>query len=310
MVKTFNRSDLQLSRRQKQIIADMDKKGFSESVKDMPLSAKLAFPFFLVGFLFAAPFTFKREDFFTLSEDTPDVESSNFFERCFGHYFKYILEDRDEFLKLTLRNQIEICHGHDLSICVQYGQRHMKALVDFLQNEMGYRLAEKREVLAVSKTKKMSLKGLQTGYGQAFAAYKFLPSNMSEEHQKYDRKMTSVESKKAALDKMSARRVARERVRLAQSSYAFSKDDIMNAWTARASGGAMGYNLLVGRKKLVSDEDLQLDNLNDVEDYSLDVKYSAPSYSIRNSKPGSSPENPIKIDDSLVFVIKPNKDAA
>ena len=223
MVKSFNTSDLKLSRRQKQIIADMDKKGFSEAIKEMPMSAKLAFPFILLAFLVAAPFMTNREDFFDLTDEVDESENPNFFERCIKSYFKYVIDDRDAFLKKTLKEQIERCRGHDLTICVQYGQRHMKSLVAFLRDEMNYEKVEMREVLAVSRQKRMSLKGVKTGYGEAYAAYKHLPANMSDEHQKYDRKMTAVEARLAAWDKV----CKQEKRKQTQRGYPFSRQNII-----------------------------------------------------------------------------------
>ena len=253
MVKSFNTVDLKLSRRQKQIIADMDKKGFSEAIKEMPLSAKLAFPFLLIAFLVTAPFMTKREDFFDVTEDMDESENPNFFERCLQSYFKYVLEDRDAFLQKTLKEQIERCRGHDLTICVQYGQRHMKSLVAFLRDEMNYETIETREVLAVSRQKRMSLKGLKTGYGEAYATYKHLPSNMSAEHQQYDRKMTSAEVRLAAWDKV----CEQEKRKQTQMAYPFSREKIMKAW-AKCNYSTTNYNFPIGQKVLATNAELQI----------------------------------------------------
>ncbi len=305
MVKTFNTAELKLSRRQKQIIADMDKKEFSKAIKDMPLSAKLAFPFLLVAFLFIAPFTAKREDFFSLIEDKSDDGKDGFFDRCIRHYFKYALEDRDAFLHFVLKNGVERCKEHQLSLCVQYGQGHMKSLVSFMQSELNYKPKHSRKVLAISKTKRMSLKGLQTGYGEAYAAYKYLPSNMSDEHQKYDRKMTSTEARLAAWDKV----CKQEKKKQVQDSYPFSREKIMKAW-ASCSPTTASYSFPVGERVSVTEAELKVENINGTEGYSVDTEYSQPTYSFGYYKPTSSFENSLKVDKSLVYVVKPKTDAA
>jgi len=310
MVKTIDTPSLKLSRRQKQIIADMDKKGFKKAVQDMPFSAKLAFPFLLLGVLVTIPFSIKRDDLISLVEDSEKNEPSSFVERCFKHYFKYALNDRDVYLQQILNRTILTCQGHDLSICVQYGQGHMKALKAFLEDELGYRLHFSRKVLAVSKTRRMSLKDNVAGYGVAYSSYGSLPSNMSEEHQRYDRKLTSVENRRAAWDKISARKVRRGKKKSSMVSYPFSREKIMQAWAARANGGVDSYKLPIRDKKVVKDQDLHLENLDELEGYFVNVDYSPSNYSLGFSKPGSSYDNPIKLDESLVFVVESTKGTA
>lgn len=305
MVKSINTSHLKLSRRQKQIIADMDRKEFSQAIKDMPLSAKLAFPFILIALLVIAPFAIKREDFFDLPEDDNDDDKAGFFERCMRHYFKYALDDRDEFLKYVLRNGIETCQGHDLSLCVQYGQKHMKSLVAFLTEEMNYTQEYTRKVLAVSRTKNMSLKGIDTGYGEAYAAYKFLPSNMSDDHQKYDRKMTSTETRKAAWDKVSKQKERKS----VQAAYPFSREKIMKAW-ADCNHSTSNYRFPLGGEMSSSDVELQVDYSDEIETYSIDTEYVKPTYSFSPSQLSGSLKNPKIIDEALVFKVKPKSDAA
>lgn len=299
MVKTFNTADLKLSRRQKQIIADMDKKGFSEAIKDMPLSAKLAFPFLLVAFLLSAPFMAKRENFFDIKDEVGEFENPDFFERCLQSYFKYVLEDRDAFLKKTLKEQIEKCRGHNLSICVQYGQAHMKSLVAFLHDEMNYETVATREVLAVSREKRMSLKGLKTGYGEAYAAYKHLPSNMSDKHQKYDRKMISTEARLAAWDKV----CQQEKKKRTQTPYPFSREKVMRAW-ASCTSTATSYKFPTEHEALKVGKEFKNEDIDEVKGYSMDTEYSHSKYSLGYSKPSSSFENPLEIDKSLVYVVK------
>jgi len=307
MVKTIQNSDLNLSRRQKQIIADMDKKGFLESVKEIPLSAKLAFPFLLIAFLLAAPFAYKRDYFFELSEDNEPEENPGFFERTIGHYFKYILEDRDTFLKQVLQREVDKSAGHDLTICVQYGQRHMKALVAFLQDELGYTQKESRPVLAVSRTRKMSLKGIQTGYGEAYAAYKSLPSNMSDEHQKYDRKMTMVENRLAAWDKVTNRKRIKRSGNQTKVKYAFPIEDVMNNWSEKAKASTHEYETSLDTEDVTRVRENEIAYSDQFETYSTDIRVSKHDYGFGYSKPGSSPDNPLTIDKDLVFVVKPKK---
>jgi len=309
MVKTIDTPSLKLSRRQKQIIADMDKKGFKKAIQDMPLTAKLAFPFLLLGVLVTIPFSTERNDLISLVEDSEESEPSNFIEGCFKHYFKYAIDDRDAYLKQILKRTILTCQGHNLSICIQYGQGHMKALKAFLGDELGYRLNSARKVLALSKTKNISLKDNVAGYGVAYSSYGSLPSNMSEEHQRYDCKLTSVENRGAAWNKISDRKMKRGKRKLSKASYPFSREKIMQVWAARANGYADSYKLPIRDKKNVKDQEVQVKNLDEVEGYSVNTDYSTSNYSLGFPKPGSSYGNSIKLDKSLVFVVESAEDA-
>lgn len=316
MVKTIDTPSLKLSRRQKQIIADMDKKGFNKAVQDMPISAKLAFPFLLLGVLVTIPFSVKRDDLISLVEDSEETEPSSFIERCFKHYFKYAIDDRDAYLKHILKRTIMTCQSHELSICVQYGQGHMKALKAFLDDELGYRLNSARKVLAVSKTRHISLKDSVTGYGLAYSSYGSLPSNMSEEHQRYDRKLTSVENRRAAWDKVSDRKIEKQvkSWRRASTSYFkyknFNQHRNSTNWMSTSKNSNIAYDEEIADEKSIIEQDLRLENIDEVEGYSVNTDYTPSSYSSGFSEPGSSYDNPIKIDDSLVFVVESPKDAA
>ena len=81
----------------------------------------------------------------------------------------------------------------------------------------------------------------------------------------------------------------------------------MQAW-ADCNYSTENYNFPLKHGLSVANTDLSIENIDEIEGYSLDTEYVQPTYNYGYSKTGSSLESPIILDKSLVYVVKPKAD--
>ena len=154
----------------RQVRADLHRWHALKALKTIPFWNKICFPFIILAALIAAPFLnlrtllFEEDD----SEEDPDQDEDHWLERLILPFKKFVLEDRDLFLRTVLAEEIIEDKNKGKSLCIKYGEKHMKALSETLLKDFGYELSEQRSVLAVAKNKSQDLSELDTGYGIAY----------------------------------------------------------------------------------------------------------------------------------------------
>lgn len=151
--------------------ADLDENEARKLMRNIPLSARLAFPFIAIGIVIAAPFVASKEDIFTVEENNHKYEGDSFFDRCMAAYMTYAVGARDAYLQKTLIYEIESLQNAGKQIYVVYGSAHMPPLHTLLSQKLGYKISEERGVLAVSKNSSDNKQGEDFGYGVAKARW-------------------------------------------------------------------------------------------------------------------------------------------
>lgn len=152
------------------IRADLHRWHALKAFRLIPFWMKLTFPFLILAAIVAAPFLNMRDYVF---EDDEDCKSKDdgFLGKIMSPFWKFIMDDRDLFLRMIVAEEVLRPRHQGKSLCVKYGAKHMPALAQTFLNDFGYTLASQREVLAVKKTKKMDVTNIQTGYGYASKRY-------------------------------------------------------------------------------------------------------------------------------------------
>jgi len=148
------------------IRADLHRWHVLKLTKKLPLLNKIGFPFLLMAALIVAPFVSFRNYLFDDIDHDEQVKD-NWFSRFIKPYEKFIIEDRDLFLRTILAEALIDTDNRDKKICIKYGKSHMPSLAETLLEDFEYKLRCQRRVLAVKRHKDMELDDIKTGYGIA-----------------------------------------------------------------------------------------------------------------------------------------------
>ena len=152
------------------IRADLHRWHALKAFKLIPLWLKLTFPIFILIAVIAAPFMNFRE--FVFDDDDDDLgDGTGFFGKLMAPFWRFVLDDRDLFLRMVLAEEVLRPRHKGKSLCVKFGAKHMPVLANTFLLDFGYRLADQREVLAVKKVKSMDVSNINTGYGFANEQY-------------------------------------------------------------------------------------------------------------------------------------------
>jgi len=151
--------------------ADLHRWHALKAFKLIPLWAKLTLPFLILAAILAAPFMNLRDFVFDAEEEDDSEEQDGFMENLIAPFWKFVIEDRDLFLRMVLAEEVLRPRHSGKRLCVKYGAKHMPVLTESFLRDFGYVLANQRDVLAVKKTKAMDVTGIDTGYGHANAKY-------------------------------------------------------------------------------------------------------------------------------------------
>lgn len=152
------------------IRADLHRWHAIKAFKAIPIWAKITFPFLIFAAIIAAPFVNLRDHNF--DDDYDDEEDDDgLFDELMKPFWKFIINDRDLFLRMVLAEEIIRPRHETKRLCVKYGAKHMSVLAETLLQDFGYALADYRNVLAVKKTKNLDITNLETGYGYAYEKY-------------------------------------------------------------------------------------------------------------------------------------------
>lgn len=150
--------------------ADLHQWHYLNAMREIPLWAKLAFPLFLLTAIITAPFiNFRSMDFF--DEEKQGGDRGNVLSKMTWPFWRFLIHDRDLFLRMVLAEDITHQKNIGKSVCVKYGAKHMPALANTLLQDFGYELTKQRAVLAVKRLKNQDLSQIDTGYGYASEKY-------------------------------------------------------------------------------------------------------------------------------------------
>ncbi len=134
----------------------------------MPWWSKVCFPFLLLGALIIAPFLKLRELILDINDDKgQDQSDDHLLDKFMAPYRKFIIDDRDLFLRMVLAEEIIEEKNNYKRLCVKYGAKHMSGLAESLLKDFDYELTRQRSVLAIAKNKSASFKDMNTGYNVA-----------------------------------------------------------------------------------------------------------------------------------------------
>jgi len=154
--------------------ADLHRWHALKAFKTIPFWAKLTFPLLILAAIIAAPFMNFREHVLD-DEDCEGCENcdgdNGFLEKLMTPFWKFIIDDRDLFLRMVLAEEILRPRSRGKTLCVKYGEKHMTALAETLLQDFGYELTNQRDVLAVKKRKDMDVSEINSGYGYARERY-------------------------------------------------------------------------------------------------------------------------------------------
>lgn len=159
------------------IRADLHRWHALKAFKAIPLWVKLTFPFLIIAAICAAPFLNFRDYAFGDDDEDCDCEKCkgnegpDFLDHLAAPFKKFMIEDRDLFLRMVLAEEVLRPARKGKRLCVKYGAKHMPVLAETFLQDFGYELAHQRDVLAVKKTKAMDVSGIATGYGLANERY-------------------------------------------------------------------------------------------------------------------------------------------
>jgi len=154
----------------RQVRADLHRWHALKAIKAIPLWNKICFPFIILAALIAAPFLNLRTLLFEEDEDAEDIkeEDDSWLEKLISPFKKFMLDDRDLFLRTIIAEEIIEEKNKGKKLCIKYGEKHMQALSDTLLKDFGYELNEQRGVLAVARSKSQDLSEVNTGHGIAY----------------------------------------------------------------------------------------------------------------------------------------------
>lgn len=151
--------------------ADLHRWHAIKAFKTIPFWAKLTFPLLILAAIIAAPFMNFRDHVLD-DEGCENCEGENgFFENLMAPFWKFVIDDRDLFLRMVLAEEIQRPRNSGKNLCVKYGAKHMSTLDETLMRDFGYELTNQRDVLAVKKQKDMDVSDIITGYGYANERY-------------------------------------------------------------------------------------------------------------------------------------------
>lgn len=154
------------------IRADFHKPIAKLALAHIPLLHKVMFPMLLLVCIILSLF-FTRDDIFNLDLDENDKgDETDFIKWVMMPYMRFVRDDRDDFLKTVIHNEILAPRNAKKTLCVKYGERHMKPLHDFLIHDLGYVCTQTRDVLAVKTRKISTVDKDYAGYGVAHKAFK------------------------------------------------------------------------------------------------------------------------------------------
>ena len=154
----------------RRIRADLHRWHALKAFAVMPWWVKISFPVLILIVLFSAPFLNLRDHALADNSDKECAckngcqDDEFFLNKFFGPIFKFILDDRDLFLRMVLAEAVTDPINQLKSLCVQYGEKHMEPLAETLLKDFGYVLSSQRDILAVKKTKAMDVSNIETGY--------------------------------------------------------------------------------------------------------------------------------------------------
>jgi len=153
------------------IRADLHRSHAVKALKLIPLWAKLSFPFLILIAILVSPFLNLRDYSFDDEAEDNEAEDESFLEKLMAPFWKFVLDDRDLFLRMVLAEEVMRPRHQSKRLCVKYGAKHMPALAETFLTDFGYTLAEQRDVLAIKKTKALDVTNIETGYGYAGQKY-------------------------------------------------------------------------------------------------------------------------------------------
>lgn len=154
--------------------ADLHRWHALKAFKTIPFWVKFIFPFLILAAIIAAPFINFRDHVLDAEEceGCENCDDDNgFLEKLMVPFWKFIIDDRDLFLRMVLAEEILRPRSSGKSLCVKYGEKHMTALGETLLQDFGYELTNQRDILAVKKHKDMDVSEINTGYGYAVERY-------------------------------------------------------------------------------------------------------------------------------------------
>ena len=154
--------------------ADLHRWHALKAFKTIPFWAKLTFPLLILAAIIAAPFVNFRDHVLD-DEECESCENckdeDGFFEKLMAPFLKFIIDDRDLFLRMVLAEEIQRPRNSGKKLCVKYGAKHISTLDETLMRDFGYELTHQRDVLAVKKRKDMNVSEINPGYGYAVERY-------------------------------------------------------------------------------------------------------------------------------------------
>ena len=144
--------------------ADLHRFHAEKALRNMPFWNKAVLPFLLIFAVMCAPFiNIRKGDF----NDAPRDEGHSLFDRFMAPYKKFVMHDRDLFLRTVLAEEIVKTGNSGKTLCVKYGAGHMQILASTLLSDFNYVLHRQRDVLAIAAHKSMEFGRINTGYGVA-----------------------------------------------------------------------------------------------------------------------------------------------
>ena len=154
--------------------ADLHRWHVIKAFKVIPFWVKLTFSLLILAAIIAAPFINFRDHELDDEEceGCENCDDDDFFlEKLTAPFLKFIIDDRDLFLRMLLAEEIQRPRNSGKKLCVKYGAKHMSTLDETLMRDFGYKLTHQRDVLAVKKRKDMEVSEISTGYGYASERY-------------------------------------------------------------------------------------------------------------------------------------------
>jgi hypothetical protein len=130
--------------------ADVTAKVAREALKALPLWTYLAVPFAFLGALVTLRFKSRLEIIDALSNGRHGTHSDgkSDADRAWNVFSRFAGETRDNHLAKVLFDEIKSPANASKTICVKFGAAHMYPLLTKLRRRLGYKISEKRAVLA------------------------------------------------------------------------------------------------------------------------------------------------------------------
>lgn len=167
-----------IKRHVKFIRADLNEEQSERALRTVPFWAWGLLPIIAILALFASRAISRSQLLDGLEQELPgpkDIPDWRIF-RALEHY---VITLRDDFLALTLAQQIKSAKGRNKKIAVEFGAGHMRKLHNFLSNELGYNIKSSRDVLAIGAQIDQSVTSAD-GYGISLEKYKKIMGHVFE----------------------------------------------------------------------------------------------------------------------------------